>query len=313
MENLASIIIPSYNHEKFIIQALQSVVDQTYPEIELILIDDASQDNTYEIAKEFLNTTEIKRRFKNIIIEKNEENLDAFNTINKGLRLANGYYISILNSDDYYHPERIEKLVKKAGETNADFLFTEISVVNEKGERVHSKFASEIENAINLTYLDVPLSWLFLVKNIAISTGNFFFKRELVEKIGYFRAFRYVHDWDFAVRACFVSEPEIVYEPLYFYRLHSNQTFVRLNRFEKYLEPVILYKYIFFSWESGVIKNTQFFSPYNYPLLIKLLRRNSFLDQIDRVECLVNASSLKLDRILKHISYHYSLSKEVNQ
>ena len=64
--------------------------------------------------------------------------------------------------------------------------------------------------------------------NVAISTGNFFFERSLVAAVGYFRPYRYAHDWDFLLRCLLFTEPVFVAEPLYSYRLHAHNSFISL-------------------------------------------------------------------------------------
>ena len=102
---LVTIITPSYNHAAYIEQAIQSVVDQTYPYIEYIIIDDGSTDGSHELlgalAKQYPNFT--------FILHKDNK---GHVRINEGVEMASGEYISILSSDDWYLPEKIEKQVQ---------------------------------------------------------------------------------------------------------------------------------------------------------------------------------------------------------
>ena len=112
-------IIPAYNHEKYIGRTIRSAIEQSYEDFELIIINDGSTDGTdHEIRK-----IDDKR-----IVYITRENRGAHNTINEGIEAAKGEYISILNSDDIYTPDRLEKCIKFL-ESNKDYS----AVISEVG------------------------------------------------------------------------------------------------------------------------------------------------------------------------------------
>ena len=88
--------MPAYNHERFVGAAVESVLDQTYADLELIVIDDGSTDRTGEIVQSYADP-----RIRYI----HQENQDAFNALNRGMSLSEGSYISIIHSDDVYQLE----------------------------------------------------------------------------------------------------------------------------------------------------------------------------------------------------------------
>ena len=108
---VVTVIIPCFNHEKYITKTLKSIVNSTYKKIELILIDDGSTDKSFDIAKSYLEREEIKKRFVNIIIEK-QENKGVTKTLNKMIDLSTGEYIVPLASDDYLCKDGITNRVK---------------------------------------------------------------------------------------------------------------------------------------------------------------------------------------------------------
>ena len=110
---MVSVIIPTYNREKTILRAINSVLDQTYKEIELIIVDDGSIDNTRKIV-ESLNCQKIK-----YIYQKNGGAAKARNT---GIIAASGEYISFQDSDDYWYPEKLEKQLAELEDKNADIV-----------------------------------------------------------------------------------------------------------------------------------------------------------------------------------------------
>ncbi|WP_277673305.1 glycosyltransferase family 2 protein [Piscibacillus halophilus] len=126
-EDLVSVIMPAYNSEKFIKGAIISVLEQTYSNIELVVIDDGSKDNTVEIIQQ------LSKQDPRIHFIKNEVNLGVSETRNKGIALASGDWIAFLDSDDIWEKSKIEKQMKYANETSAEFLFTGSSYINENG------------------------------------------------------------------------------------------------------------------------------------------------------------------------------------
>lgn len=106
-DNLVSVIIASYNHEKYIQETLQSIINQTYKNIELILIDDGSKDSTYEKVLEM--KPQLEERFVNLHIEK-QKNMGCSATVKKLVSLANGKYIFSIASDDVAKENAIEVL-----------------------------------------------------------------------------------------------------------------------------------------------------------------------------------------------------------
>ena len=104
---LVSIIMPSYNHAEYIRDAIDSVFKQTYTNWELIIVDDGSKDNTHEI---LLANYSNDHRIKLVL---HPENKGQSFVLNEGIELAQGKYISILTSDDWYLPEKLEKQVNK--------------------------------------------------------------------------------------------------------------------------------------------------------------------------------------------------------
>lgn len=220
---LVSVVVPVYNHERYLGQTLQSVFDQDYPRIELIVIDDGSKDASAEYAREIL----AKAPPHVSPIFSSRENKGAHATINEGLAQAQGEILSILNSDDAYEPTRLRRCVETLTAARAQILFTYVDVIGDDGEPIpvsHS-WRQWYSNAV-LRELDVApsLSTLLLSHNLAATTGNLVFRRELFAELGGFSNYRYAHDIDFLLRASLVTEPFLLREALYKYRLHGSNT-----------------------------------------------------------------------------------------
>ncbi len=100
--SLISVVIPAYNHEKFVGAAIESVLEQSYQNFEIVIIDDGSTDQTAKVVQSYKDS-----RIKYLY----QDNQDAYNTINRGMGLAKGDFIAILNSDGIYAPNRLKRLI----------------------------------------------------------------------------------------------------------------------------------------------------------------------------------------------------------
>lgn len=127
-EPLISIIMPAYNCEKYIEDAINSVIAQTYNSWELIVIDDGSKDNTIKIVEG------LSDKDKRIRFYKNEKNLGVSETRNKGISFAKGDWIAFLDSDDMWEESKLEKQILIANKVGAEFVFTGSSFINENGD-----------------------------------------------------------------------------------------------------------------------------------------------------------------------------------
>jgi succinoglycan biosynthesis protein ExoO len=132
-----SIIIPTYNSESYIAKALESVFQQTYSNFEIILIDDASTDSTLEIARNFKD-----RRLKIIA---NQQNHGVSYGRNCGINAAKGNWIAVLDSDDWYAPQRLEKLLKVAQQENADMVGDNLNLISDRQSQPWSTLLQENE------------------------------------------------------------------------------------------------------------------------------------------------------------------------
>ncbi len=231
MRPLVSVIVPSYNHEVFVEQALQSVLAQTYENIELIVIDDGSSDRSVQRIQSVLDSANDawKSRIKFLHRNSPKGNQGAAATINEGLEISSGNYLTLLNSDDFYQTSRIEKLVQRllpAGETPA-LAFSAVHQIGRKGESLidtdpnrawYLKCRQSVEKLGSVS--------LGVCKhNIAMTSGNLFFNRSLLEKIGGFGPYQMVHDYDFLLRSLFFADPMYLDEELLTYRHHARNTY----------------------------------------------------------------------------------------
>lgn len=125
---LVSIITPTYNSSKFIIQTVQSVLNQTFDNFEHIIVDDCSTDNTWDIL------LELQKKDSRIKIERMRENSKAALTRNHGIKLAKGKYIAFLDSDDLWEPNKLEIQVQFMQNTQCAFSFSNYRMIDEDGK-----------------------------------------------------------------------------------------------------------------------------------------------------------------------------------
>lgn len=128
-EVLISIIMPAYNAEKYIAESIKSVINQSYLNWELIIIDDGSKDSTVKIIKDMVQIDD------RIIFLKNGKNIGVSATRNRGISKARGEWIAFLDSDDMWKKNKLTTQMEVARKKNADFLFTGSSYINEPGEK----------------------------------------------------------------------------------------------------------------------------------------------------------------------------------
>lgn len=127
MEELVSVIMPSYNTARFIKETVESVLAQTYKNWELIIVDDCSSDNTDEVVSGFLSDTRIR-------YIKNEKNSGAAVSRNRALREAKGKWIAFLDSDDLWEAEKLEKQIAFMKSNNCHFSYTNYVEIDEESK-----------------------------------------------------------------------------------------------------------------------------------------------------------------------------------
>lgn len=141
---LVSIITPSYNSAHYIQKTIDSVINQTYPNWELLVIDDCSSDNSVAIIE---NLSELDSRIKLVKLDKNSGAAVARNT---GIEHAKGRFIAFLDSDDTWNPDKLEKQIEFMLTNDYAFTYTAYHKVNEKG-----KYLSQVKIPLKTSYNDL--------------------------------------------------------------------------------------------------------------------------------------------------------------
>lgn len=213
-----SVVVPSYNHERFIREAMDSIQRQTLEDLQIIVVDDGSVDGSPEILREIA----AKDPRVELTLRANGGSHAA---INQGLDLARGDWVAILNSDDRWDPDRLASLVRNAISEKSEFAISGTRLIDAEGNEI-----ADAGHWWNLAYdrmLDRyvrhGLEDALLYGNLAVSTSNFLFRRSLASSLGPFKSLRYNLDWEFILRAL-IQGVRISYVPerLLDYRLHGD-------------------------------------------------------------------------------------------
>ena len=185
MQNkLVSVIIPVYNVEKYVEEAIQSILNQTYKNLEIIVIDDGSKDSTYQLVKK------LQKKDNRIKLYKNEKNFKIVKTLNLALSLANGEYIARMDGDDISAPDRIEQKVQFLEDNNEyDLVGCSMKAIDTQGNNIGQTIHFQNENLLLKT-----LKYVTPVSHIWVA------KKSIYDKLNGYREISGVEDYDFLLR-----------------------------------------------------------------------------------------------------------------
>jgi len=150
--------MPVYNAERFLRQAVESVLNQSYKNLELIMIDDCSTDESFSIMREYENADDRVR------VHSNTENSGVARTRNTGIQMATGKYIALIDSDDVWTLNKIEKQVNKIVENRADVVYCSFGFIDEKDNAIKKPFIVPEKTSYN----DMLVKCVFTCSTIMI-------------------------------------------------------------------------------------------------------------------------------------------------
>jgi glycosyltransferase involved in cell wall biosynthesis len=209
-----SVIIPAYNKADFTVRAVESVLKQTYRNIEIIVIDDGSTDNTKEKLKCF------GEKVKYI----NKENGGACSARNFGINQSTGEYIALLDCDDIYYPDKIERSVLcLESDPDYGFISTAIYEVDENDNIVSIRKGPK----------QPPSGWIFsrLLMNNLIFNSTLLVKKACFDRVGYFDEKIFIPaDYDMWIRLAEIFKAGYTNEKLTGIRVSDNYTFFNLEQ-----------------------------------------------------------------------------------
>lgn len=241
MYNLVSIIIPLYNVEQYVEVSLKSAFNQTFADIEYILVDDCSTDQTMEVVKRLI--MECSRR-NSVTIVHHEKNGGLSAARNTGMKYANGNFIFFMDSDDEIVPDCIEKHYEALKESDADFTIGNICL--EGAKSIHIK---PIPDKVK----SIPLKTSYLKRMWSISAWNKLYKRHFLEENELTFQEGLLHEdilWSYKV-VTKAKEAAWVAEATYVYKIHQGSITTSKNSKRKIDSLLYILNILMKEWNSG--------------------------------------------------------------
>jgi glycosyltransferase involved in cell wall biosynthesis len=213
-----SVVMPVFDHARFLPRTLATLRAQTRLPDELVVVDDGSSDGSAEVVAAFARAAPFP------VTLLRQPNAGADRALNRGLALARGETIALLNSDDGYAPERLERMCAVLAPGIA-LAFSGVELIDDEDRPADGAYARLLRQRIDEAEAGPGLLRALVRHNVAMSTGNLVFRRTLLEQTGGFAPLVVCHDWDFVLAASYATRFAFLREPLYRYRLHDANTF----------------------------------------------------------------------------------------
>ncbi|MGN1091551.1 MAG: glycosyltransferase family 2 protein [Alphaproteobacteria bacterium] len=261
-EPLISVIIPSYNHENYVQTTIRSVIEQTYQNIELIMIDDGSKDTTFEKIKEMEN--ECKKRFVRFVYQK-QENQGTCTTLNRLLAQVNGKYVAWIASDDKYTPNALSDLIEVLEENpdvglavGRNFIMDsegkqcywdkeKNNVYDEESARWVS-FSDSLSDVAKIDFHSPEFgTYAALLKSNHIPNG-FLIRKSILDKIGPFTREAPLEDYWLMLQISKYAKMKYIDKPAFYYRWHASNTVKQKEKMQMLEKKT-------FEWEENYVNN----------------------------------------------------------
>lgn len=222
---LVTVITPAYNRAEFLNETIKSVLNQDYPNIEYIVLDDGSTDYTAQLLKKY------RTRIKII----SHKNIGEVKTVNKGVSISHGEIIGIVNSDDPLLPGAIKEIVKfMINNPEIIVAYPDWVNIDEKGHVIEK-----------IKTLDFSYEYMIRTHNCPISNGAFFRKIIINHLKGRDDRFKYLSDFDFWLRAGLIGKFARIPKTLAASRIHSGQATFENRGYKMAIDHILLLNKIF--------------------------------------------------------------------
>lgn len=205
--NLVSIALATYNGAKYLNQQLDSILNQTYTNIEIIIVDDASNDGTTQIIESYQQT------HKNIRFHQNDKNLGLLRTFEKAINLSTGDFIALCDQDDIWLPNKIETLLANIDDNL--LIHSDAKLIDESNNIIGESHFALAKRRDKYIFSDYVVS-----NNVTGCTC--LFSKKLKELALPFPEYFYSHDHYLALVASFYGQIKLINEALILYRQHGN-------------------------------------------------------------------------------------------
>ena len=247
---IVSIIMPVYNVEKYIDRCLDSVVNSMYKNLEIIIINDCSPDNSDEIIRKYI------KKDKRIVYLKNNKNLKVSETRNKGIDKASGKYLTFVDADDYISNDWIENLAETIEKKEADIVIG--SAKQFVGEQEKEYRIRDLDKEKQIDFRNIRINkngviWNKIYKSELIKKNNIKFDKEIFKH----------SDVEFTYKALALAN-KILYnnKGFYYYRTDNESSIMKTINYEEKIK-----------YTTMILENIYDFSEKNSKKNSKLLRK----------------------------------------
>lgn len=266
LQQKVSIIVPVYNGERYILDTIESCLNQTYVNIEIVVADDGSNDNSVKLI-ESISHQDIRLGISFIFL-KNENNLGLSRTINRAVNFCSGYFVLILGHDDVILPHHVSNMLMAWGEGDTSLVYCNASVIDSDGNLVGRKIYNDSKlESKNLNYL----------RNISIdnyipSCGLLFKRKIFLEVGGWDEKFRNYGEWLLWIKLAHKGSFVFAKTDTALYRVHTQNISLTFKdeKVKKALRTYFSYcQKVALSYDLPIIERLHM---YLYRMLVNLYR-----------------------------------------
>ncbi|MBC7746122.1 MAG: glycosyltransferase family 2 protein [Flavobacterium sp.] len=265
---LVSVVMCVYNGERFIRKQIESILAQTYKDLELLILDDCSTDSSVKIINSYLDGD------KRIKLIQNQQNIGFNKNFEKGFQLCIGDLIAVSDQDDIWLPEKIGRLVESLADNL--LIYSNSSKIDEHGTMLQSNLNTTIH------HVDLPGFKSFLDDNF-ITGHTCLFKKELLNYVLPFPENLFFYDWWLGFVASYVGRVKYLDEILTKYRVHSQSAYQKLTKQQKKNKTWAILK----KKQTEAFADAPFLKPHDADFINKFLKKTNeaHLSAFNKVDC----------------------------
>jgi glycosyltransferase involved in cell wall biosynthesis len=280
-----SIVLPNYNYEHFLDERIQSLLDQTYTDFELIIIDDASKDKSIDLINKYVKDPRVRTQFFQV------NSNSTYQRWNDGADMACGDYLMFAGADDSCHPTLLSKLVEKLDENPCVGLaYSQSWLIDEHGDRIDS--CKEWTNGFSRQRWEhdyvsrgIDEARFLILGNVIPNASAVLMRTNLFFRIGGFDTqLKVSADWLLYARYASLSDIAYVSENLNYFRRHSNKASALLDKSKAMIEDFKVFNFMYKDL-AGVVGKDE--------LLISLVSKIDYFISISRKNTMAKRKNCK--------------------
>ncbi len=247
---LVSVIMTSYYREKYIAESIESVLNQSFRDLELIIVDDFSEDKSRDIITKYMA---IDNRIKVIF---HNENKGIAKSTNDGINIANGKYVAIIDSDDVWDKRKLEKQLQVLNNNNNFIVWTNGVLIDQNSKTIGKSFIELINSQNKKKSGNI---FLELLQGNLINKSSIIFQKQNLGNITFNENFKRLDDYQFVVDLANKFEFFFINKPLTSIRQHNSQSLTNIHRSTYILDYIRLYKYFLKKYNQQIPLKTKLY------------------------------------------------------